>query len=179
LLFISVVIISLTHDMGDDMMMTINTQRRLFLKLAAAAPLAAVILQAKFARAAQPAIFTGLIDGTGAGGYDVVAYQAENMAKPGDAGITATHEGVTYRFVSTANLETFKANPAKYLPAYGGYCAYAVANGYTAKIDPEAFTVVGGRLYLNYSKGVRSKWAKDIPGNISAANGNWPKVLEN
>jgi YHS domain-containing protein len=128
--------------------------------------------------AAEPSVFTGLIDGVGAGGYDVVAYQTDNMAKPGDAAITAAHEGVTYRFVNAGNLEAFQADPAKYLPAYGGYCAYAVSKGYTAKIDPEAFTVVDGRLYLNYSKSIQSKWQKDVPGNIAAADGNWPKVLE-
>jgi hypothetical protein len=152
-------------------------QRRSFLQLTALSLTAAAILQVGFAAATEPPVFTGLIEGTGAGGYDVVAYQTENAAKPGDPGMTATHEGVTYRFASPANLQAFSADPKKYLPAYGGYCAYAVANGYTAKIDPEAFSVVDGRLYLNYSKSVRSKWLGDVAGNIAAGDGNWPKVL--
>ncbi len=150
--------------------------RRTLLVSIAALPL---LLTAKSAFAGKPAVFTGLIDGTGAGGYDVVAYQAENAAKPGIGLIVADFEGVQYRFITEANRAIFAADPAKYVPAYGGYCAYAVSKGYTAKVDPEAFMVVDGKLYLNYSKGVQSKWQQDIAGNIISANGNWPKVLGN
>ena len=137
------------------------------------------IFAASSAFAEKAAVFTGLVDGTGAGGYDVVAYQTENAAKAGDEKISADFEGVKYRFVSEANRAAFTTDPAKYVPAYGGYCAYAVSQGYTAKIDPEAFTVVNGKLYLNYSKGVQSKWQKDTAGYISSADANWPKVLSN
>ena len=150
--------------------------RRMLLTSLVAVPL---LLTASLAFAGKAAVFTGLIDGTGAGGYDVVVYQTENAAKPGNEAITAEFEGVKYRFISEANRATFTAAPAKYIPAYGGYCAYAVANDYTASTDPEAFTVVDGTLYLNYSKGVQSKWQQDTAGNISKANGNWPKVLGN
>lgn len=138
-----------------------------------------MLLAASSAFAGKPAVFTALIDGTGAGGYDVVAYQTENAAKPGNEDIVADFEGVNYRFISQANRTTFTADPAKYIPAYGGYCAYAVSKGATASSDPEAFTVVDGKLYLNYSTGVRSTWQEDTSGNISLANGNWPKVLGN
>ena len=150
--------------------------RRVLLTSLVAVPL---LLSASLAFAGKAAVFTGLIDGTGAGGYDVVVYQTENAAKPGNEAIVADFEGVTYRFISDANRATFAAAPAKYVPAYGGYCAYAVAKGSTASSDPEAFTVVDGTLYLNYSKGVQSKWQQDTAGNISKANGNWPKVLGN
>ena len=72
----------------------------------------------------------------------------------------------------------FKANPEKYAPQYGGYCAFAVASGYTAKGDPEAWTIAGGKLYLNYNKSVQRGWEQDIPGNVRKGDANWPKVLE-
>ena len=78
----------------------------------------------------------------------------------GEAGITAIHEGITYRFASEANRAVFLGEPARYLPQYGGYCAWAVANGYTAHGDPEQWTVHDGRLYLNYSRAVRWRWER-------------------
>jgi YHS domain-containing protein len=130
------------------------------------------------AAAKEPAVFTGLIEGTGAGGYDVVAYFTENAAVAGDAAISVQHDGVSYRFASTANRDAFQADPARYLPEFGGYCAYAVANGYTAKIDPEAFSVVDGRLFLNYSKSVRRQWQANQAQFIVDGDANWPKVLD-
>jgi YHS domain-containing protein len=148
--------------------------------LGIAALAAGAVLAGPFARLAEaksPDVFTGLVEGVGAGGYDVVAYFTENDAKPGNADITASHAGVTYRFADSANREAFLADPVRFLPAYGGYCAYAVANGYTAKIDPEAFTVADGRLFLNFSKSVRSRWDRDRAANISRGDANWPDVL--
>lgn len=130
------------------------------------------------AMAMKAEVYTGVVDSVGAGGYDVVAYQTQGAAVPGDAAITADHEGITYRFSSEANREIFAAEPARYLPQYGGYCAWAVSQGYTAHGDPEAWSVVDDRLYLNYSKSVRTQWQSDITGNISKGDANWPKVLE-
>ena len=73
--------------------------------------------------------------------------------------------------------DLFAADPEKYAPQYGGYCAWAVSQGYTASTDPEAWKIVDGKLYLNYSKSVQQTWEQDIPGNIAAGDGNWPKVL--
>ena len=64
-----------------------------------------------------------------------------------------------------------------YAPQYGGYCAWAVSQGYTAPIDPKAWKVVDGKLYLNYSKSVQKNWEKDIPGHIVSADGHWPRIL--
>ena len=75
-------------------------------------------------------------------------------------------------------LDAFTAEPEKYAPQYGGYCAWAVSQGYTAKTDPRAFSLIDGKLYLNYSRGVQATWAKDLAGNISRGDANWPKVLE-
>ncbi len=72
----------------------------------------------------------------------------------------------------------FQAEPEKYAPQYGGYCAYAASLGATASADPVAWTIADGKLYLNYSLGVRSRWSEDIPGRISAADRNWPGILD-
>ncbi len=111
-------------------------------------------------------------------GYDAVAYQTDNAAVKGSPTYTATYEGNTYRFASAAHRDAFTADPAKYLPAYGGYCAYGVAQGHKVKVDPEAYRVVDGTLYLNYDKGVQKKWLSDIPGNIAKAEKNWPELKD-
>ena len=89
---------------------------------------------------------------------------------------TARHEGATYRFGSAANRDDFLAGPAKYAPQYGGYCAYGMASGYKAPIEPDAWTIVDGKLYLNYNQSVRDRWSSDIPGFIRKADANWPSV---
>ena len=83
-------------------------------------------------------------------------------------------EGATFQFASAAHRDAFAADPSKFVPQYGGYCAYGMAKGYKAKIDPAAFTVVSHKLYLNYSEAVRSRWLTDIPGYIQKADANWP-----
>jgi YHS domain-containing protein len=109
-------------------------------------------------------------------GYDPVAYFTENQPVPGKAEFTARHEGATYRFASAANRDAFVAAPAKYAPQYGGYCAYGMASGYKAPIEPDAWTVVDGKLYLNYNREVRSRWSADLPGYIRKAGANWPAI---
>jgi YHS domain-containing protein len=128
--------------------------------------------------AAQPTLFTGLVKGVAVGGYDPVAYFTERRPVKGSPEFTLEHEGATWRFASAANRDAFKADPAKYAPQYGGYCAWAVASGYTAKGDPEAWTVSGGKLYLNYNQSVRRGWEQDILGNVKKGDANWPRVLE-
>ncbi|MBL4907736.1 MAG: hypothetical protein JKX94_09825 [Sneathiella sp.] len=114
--------------------------------------------------------------GTAAEGYDVVAYFVDGKAKEGDSDLEYKWKDVSWRFATKANREAFIADPEKYAPQYGGYCAYAVSQGYTASIDPQAWSVVDGKLYLNYSKSVQATWKEDIPGYISAANDNWPTI---
>jgi len=128
--------------------------------------------------AGQPEFFRGAFRGVAINGYDPVAYFNDNKPVAGSADISAEWKGVTWRFASQANKEAFVAAPEKYAPQYGGYCAYAVSQGATAPSDPEAFTIVDGKLYLNLSKDIREVWSQDIPGNISKANANWPKVLQ-
>lgn len=116
--------------------------------------------------------------GLAVSGYDPVAYFSQTKAIKGDHGITASHAGATYYFATAEHRDAFLADPDRYVPAYGGYCAYGVANGHKVSVDPEAFRVVDGRLYLNYSKGVQRHWLADIPGNIAKAESNWPKLKD-
>jgi YHS domain-containing protein len=106
-------------------------------------------------------------------GYDPVAYVTMGHAMPGDARFTATHEGATYRFATAEHRDTFLKEAAKYAPQYGGYCAFGVAGGYKVKIDPEAFSVRDGKLYLNYDKKVQERWLRDIPGYLTKSEANW------
>ena len=130
------------------------------------------------ARAGEPEIFTGLLPGIAVGGYDPVAYFKDGAPREGSAAFMTEWQGVMWRFSSAENLAAFKQNPQSFAPQYGGYCAFAVAKGATAKGEPLAWTIAGGKLYLNYSKAVRSTWRQDIPGNIAKADGNWPGVLK-
>lgn len=109
-------------------------------------------------------------------GYDPVAYFTERKPVKGSPEFRADYQGSIFQFVSAAHRDTFTDHPEKFLPQYGGYCAYGMAQGYKAKIDPSAFTIVEDKLYLNYSEGVRSRWLTDTPGYIRKANENWPDV---
>ena len=110
-------------------------------------------------------------------GYDPVAYFTEGKAVQGKRAHRLEWKDATWSFASAKNKEMFEANPEKYAPRYGGYCAFAVSRGYTASIDPDAWSIVDGALYLNYSLGVRDQWSGDIAGNIAKGDANWPKLL--
>lgn len=121
--------------------------------------------------------YTGLFGSVAAGGYDVTSYFAGKGApQQGSKAFAVTYNGATYQFASKANADKFKANPAAFAPQFGGYCAWAMAGGSKAPGDPQYYKVVGGKLYLNYSKGVQDKWNKDIPGFITQANSAWSKI---
>jgi YHS domain-containing protein len=124
----------------------------------------------------RPPINTGR-DGVAVKGHDVVAYTTGAVTR-GDARFEHRWNGAVFRFASAANRDLFARAPEKYAPQFGGYCAYAVSRGYTAEIDPQAFRIVDGKLYLNYSKRVQRLWEGDIPGNIAKAQANWPGVLD-
>jgi YHS domain-containing protein len=107
-------------------------------------------------------------------GYDPVAYFTTGRATPGGEAHRFRWQGATYRFASAGNLERFKAEPGKYLPRYGGYCAYAMAYNYIADIDPERWAIVDGGLYLNNGRFAHTFWSLDKPSHIAAADRNWP-----
>lgn len=111
-------------------------------------------------------------------GYDPVAYFTEGKAVKGDKDFTLGWQGADWRFASAGNRDAFSEDPEKYAPQYGGYCAWAVSRNYTAPTDPDAFTLVNGKLYLNYNKRVMRQWLEDRDRNIEQADENWPAVLE-
>jgi hypothetical protein len=148
--------------------------RRAILALAALLP-AAIAAAPAFAGKAE--IFTGLVEGVGAGGYDAVSYFTGAPVE-GSKEYSTKWKDAEWRFASAANRDAFTASPEKYAPQYGGYCAFALSKGALATGDPTAWTVNEGKLYLNYSEAVRENWRTDIPGNVTTANGNWPKVLQ-
>jgi YHS domain-containing protein len=137
-----------------------------------------ILSLARGAAAAADPIYTGFLSDTAVGGYDTVAYHTEGRAVEGSSEHATAWRGATWHFASAGNLARFEADPERYAPQYGGYCAYAVAKGATAKGDPEVCKIVDGRLYLNLNRDVARLWEQDIPGYIAKADANWPGVLE-
>jgi YHS domain-containing protein len=117
------------------------------------------------------------LDGAAIKGYDPVAYFTQGKPVPGSEQFVLRHKGATFRFASAANRDAFAAAPERYAPQYGGFCAYGTSRGYKADIDPAAYTVVDGKLYLNYSKSVQTTWNQDRAGYIAKADANWPSVV--
>lgn len=109
-------------------------------------------------------------------GYDVVAYFNKNAAVRGSADYTANFAGMPWHFASAQNRDTFVADPAAYLPKYGGHCAYGVAQGYLVRGDPEAWTIRDGQLYLNYNKNIRNAWLAAAADFIRSSENNWRQL---
>lgn len=131
--------------------------------------------------AAAPALAAGKINSSyfskvAIEGTDPVAYFTDGKPVAGSSAFEHEWQGAVWRFASAANRDAFAKEPARYAPQYGGYCAWAVSEGYTASIEPEAWRIVGGKLYLNYSKSVQKQWLADVPGNIKKADANWPAI---
>lgn len=138
--------------------------------------LAILTLVASAATAATKPVNTSLF-GTAIKGYDAVAYFTDNKPVKGNSKFSLEWNGAEWHFASAEHRDAFKAEPEKYAPQFGGYCAWAVSQGYTAGVDPEAWRIIGGKLYLNYSKDVQANWEKDAAGNIARGEVNWPKIL--
>lgn len=136
--------------------------------------LALVTVGAAYAQ--KPVVFA--TNGKAIHGYDPVAYFTENKPVKGDSLLTYVYEGATWQFSSQANRDMFKADPAKYAPQYGGYCAFGTSRGYKAPTEPDAWTIEGGKLYLNYNTKVRESWDKDRTGYIEKANRQWTEIKE-
>jgi YHS domain-containing protein len=115
-------------------------------------------------------------DGYAIGGYDAVAYFTQGKPVKGNSRFSLVWKGANWLFTNQQNAETFKTNPGKYAPQYGGYCAYGCSRGYKAKTEADAWTITNGKLYLNYNKDVRARWNKDQQSYIKKADGNWPVV---
>jgi YHS domain-containing protein len=111
-------------------------------------------------------------------GYDPVAFFTDNKPVKGKAEFKSTWSGATYYFASAEHKAQFDKEPAKYEPAFGGYCAYGVSRNKLVEIDPEAFQIMDGRLILQKSKGVRDDFNKDAQGNLGKAKANWPSLVD-
>ncbi|MGN6098313.1 MAG: YHS domain-containing (seleno)protein [Bosea sp. (in: a-proteobacteria)] len=118
----------------------------------------------------------GSPDGVAIGGYDPVAYFRDGGPRLGKPEFSLRHGGATWHFASAEHKALFAADPERYLPAYGGFCAYGTSRGYLVKIEPEAWSIVDGKLYLNYDLGVRTTWLRDRAKYIGRADRNWPRL---
>ncbi|RDJ25187.1 hypothetical protein DWF00_18555 [Bosea caraganae] len=146
--------------------------RRSFILLAGAAFAA----PAARADAGRPVNTLGSTDGVAIRGYDPVAYFRDGGPRLGKPEFSVRHGGATWRFASAEHKALFEAAPERYLPAYGGFCAYGTSRGYLVKIEPEAWSIVDGRLYLNYDTGVRKTWLGATRKYIARAEAGWPNL---
>lgn len=126
---------------------------------------------------AKPRINTLGLRGVAIKGYDPVAYFTKGAPTRGSKQFSLKHAGAEWRFSSAQNKAAFAANPARYKPAYGGYCAYGVAQGYLVKFEPHAWSIKRGRLYLNYSRSVQRTWSRKPGSYIAKANKKWPRLI--
>jgi len=124
--------------------------------------------------AAEPRIYQS--DGYAIGGYDAVAYHSMGKPVEGSSAHTVQWQGATWRFANADNRDAFAADPERYAPQYNGYCAWAAASGYLASTDPEAWEIVNGKLYMNYSRSVHSRWTRNKAANIAKGDENWPEI---
>lgn len=108
-------------------------------------------------------------------GYDPVAYFENVKATKGNKEFASTYQNAIYYFSTENNKAAFLKNPSQYVPQFGGYCAYGMSEGHEASIQPEAFTIVDNKLYLNNSLKVKELWVKDQANRIQKANENWNK----
>jgi YHS domain-containing protein len=123
----------------------------------------------------QSTKFTGK-NGVAINGYDPVAYFTQQKALVGNDAFTFEWSGSKWKFVSQANLDSFKMAPEKYAPQYGGFCAYGTSENHLSPTDPKAWTIVNNKLYLNYNLDVKQLWIKDTATRIKAADGYWPAL---
>ncbi len=154
--------------------MSLSRRTMLGLALSVVAAVAVAIVALPRRSSAGPVAPVNAEGGIAIQGTDPVAYFTDGRPVAGDPAIHADWMGARWLFATAEHRALFVADPEGYAPQFGGYCSWAVAEGYTAAIDPEAWRIEGGKLYLNYSRSIQKKWERDVPGNISRANTNWP-----
>lgn len=140
--------------------------------------LLSLLLILPFQVRAESAIYTSFFSDLAISGYDTVAYFREGKPVEGSDNFTTKYKGAVWQFKNQSNLDAFLLAPESYAPQYGGYCAWAVAQGNTAKGDPLQWNITDGKLYLNYNEEIRIKWLKDKDALIDTADQNWPTVLD-
>ncbi|MFA5968705.1 MAG: YHS domain-containing (seleno)protein [Sphingomonas sp.] len=151
----------------------------LLIAIAALSPVAAIVAAPSVALAADHNVAVNAdADNTALHGYDAVAYFADGTPTKGSAEYAVTYQGVRYLFSTDAHRKSFEANPANYVPQFGGFCALGTAYGEKVDTDPETGKVVNGKLYLNYSKKVAERWNTDRPGYIAKAETNWATIKD-
>lgn len=128
------------------------------------------------ASAAVDPVYTGFFSNKAIDGYDAVAYFTDGEPVEGSRDFTYEYQGAVWMFASQEHLELFMADPQAYAPQYGGYCAYAVANGDTASAEPDLWTIHEGKLYLNYNRKINEQFRNDIDAFIEQADQNWPEI---
>lgn len=126
--------------------------------------------------AQKSAVF--ITDGKAIKGYDAVAFFTESKPIKGQESFSYTWDGAKWLFSSKKNLDLFKAEPSKYAPQYGGYCAYGTSQGHKAPTETETWTVLDGKLYFNYNAKVKEMWSKDKAGYIKKADEQWPVIKD-
>jgi YHS domain-containing protein len=141
----------------------------------AAISAAAVLVATLTAQSAAKAPYNST-RGVALDGYDVVAYFTTGRPTKGVAAYTHQWSGATWHFATAGHRDAFAKEPDKYAPQFGGFCAYGVSRGYAVDVDPDAWSIVDGRLYLNYSKRVQRTWNMDRDAHISKAEANWPAI---
>lgn len=151
-----------------------NMNRRTLLALGVSLPILAMTANAGFAQSTRKFYAE---DGIAIDGTDPVAYFTEGAPVAGGPAITHDWMGSTWCFASAVNKAAFVVDPEAHAPQSGRYAAWAFSEGYTASTTPEAWSIVDGKLYLNYSRRIQRRWEKDIPVNISRDTANWPKIL--
>ncbi len=154
--------------------------RRPVLPLAAAtAALVALVLAHGSALAVKQTggEYNTLFAGLGGEGYDPVAYFTDGKAVAGKAEYEAVYGGVTWRFATAEHRDAFRADPSKYAPQYGGFCAWGVAQGKLFDVDPvDGWKIVDGKLYMNFNRDILDLWQEDLAGNLGKAEANWPTL---
>lgn len=121
--------------------------------------------------------YNTLYAGLGAKGYDVVAYFTKGKPVQGSARHESVYGGVTWRFANADHRELFEANPEKYAPQYGGFCSWGAANGKLFDVDPaNGWTIVDGKLYLNFNADLNKTFTKDAAKFIPKADQNWQSL---
>lgn len=121
---------------------------------------------------------TAIFNDTAIDGYDTVAYFTQGKPVEGEKKFQFLWRDVNGRFASQQNLELFKQNPDMYAAQYGGYCAWAMATGKTAGIDPDVWHIEDGKLYLNYNKNVQQEWFETLKADIVSADKNYPEITD-
>ena len=138
--------------------------------------LSAVLIICASVMAQKSAVF--IKNNAAINGYDAVAYFTQSKPVKGSKQFSYNWNGADWYFSSKQTLDLFKASPDKYAPQYGGYCAYGCSQNHKAPTEPDAWTIVNNKLYLNYDADIKSKWVKDKDGYIQKADKNWPGIKD-